>query len=403
MTYSVKYTHINKNMIVYYGGDALKLKKITVIFCSLFFALSTGEAKKCSALDKPEVSAKAAVLIEAATGEIIYEKTAHTKLPMASTTKIMTTLLCLESGNLDEEFVVDSEAIRTEGSSMGLQEGDIVSKRDLCIGMLLPSGNDAANATAVHIGGSVEGFAELMNKRAEQIGMTRTCFVTPSGLDAQGHGSSAYDMALLAREALKNKDFAQICSQETIKLSFGNPPYDRWLKNTNKLLSMYDGVTGVKTGFTDEAGRCLVSSCTQNNVSLICVTLNAPSDWEDHRKLYDYGFSQLKAEKIIPESFVVKVVGGIADEIGLVSYTDTFIGVKDGDFPELTAEAYIENFLYAPVEEGTYAGYVEYFYKDRLVARNDLYTSGYTEIYKGKKEKEESTISKIIDFLKNIF
>ena len=137
--------------------------------------------------------------------------------------------------------------------------------------------------------------------------------------------------------------------------------------------------------------------------SLICVTLNAPSDWEDHRKLYDYGFSQLKAEKIIPESFVVKVVGGIADEIGLVSYTDTFIGVKDGDFPELTAEACIENFLYAPVEEGTYAGYVEYFYKDRLVARNDLYTSGYTEIYKGKEEKEESTISRIIDFLKNIF
>lgn len=165
---------------------------------------------------------------------------------MASTTKIMTTLLCLESGGLDDQFVVDGEAIKVEGSSMGLTEGDVVTKRALCYGMMLPSGNDAANATAVKLGGSIENFADMMNERAEKIGMTRTCFVTPSGLEGEGHGSSAYDMALLAREALRNPDFAEICSQKKAKVEFGNPPYERWLTNSNKLLDMYQGVKGVK-------------------------------------------------------------------------------------------------------------------------------------------------------------
>ena len=150
------------------------------------------------------------------------------------------------------------------------------------------SGNDAANATAVKLGGSIENFADMMNERAEKIGMTRTCFVTPSGLEGEGHGSSAYDIALLAREALRNPDFAEICSQKKAKVEFGNPPYERWLTNSNKLLDMYQGVKGVKTGFTDEAGRCLVSACEREGISLICVTLNDKNDWQDHIEKCNY-------------------------------------------------------------------------------------------------------------------
>ena len=228
---------------------------------------------------------------------------------MASTTKIMTTLLTIESGNLDTEFMVDSQAIHVEGSSMGLQENDIVTKRALCYGMLLPSGNDAANASAVAVAGSIPAFAELMNRRAAEIGMTRTCFVTPSGLEGTGHGASAADMALLTREALRNETFREICCQASARVKFGNPPYQRTLYNSNKLLRMYDGVIGVKTGFTDEAGRCLVSACERNGVTLICVTLNDRDDWNDHMHLYDYGFTQVSPVTLEIPEVTQKLVG----------------------------------------------------------------------------------------------
>lgn len=280
------------------------LKKI---FPFLFFGviLLNTENVPAFAENLPEITAKGCVLTDAATGQIIYGKNENEKLPMASTTKIMTVLLCLESGELDKEFVVDSVAIKTEGSSMGLREGDIVTKRFLCYGMLLPSGNDAANAAAVACGGSIENFALMMNEKAAELGLEKTFFVTPSGLEGIGHGSSAYDMAVLASAALKNKDFAEMCSCEKKTLKFGNPPYERTLYNTNKLLAMYDGVNGVKTGFTDEAGRCLVSSCEKNGVTLICVTLNDKNDWNEHMSLYDYGFSAIQKDKLTAEKVTV--------------------------------------------------------------------------------------------------
>lgn len=296
------------------------MKKLFIVMISAFVICGSSGALTAKAVNPPEISAKGAVLISADTGEIVFEKNCREKLPMASTTKIMTTLLCLESGNLDEEFVVDSEAIKVEGSSMGLQEGDIVTKYALCCGMLLPSGNDAANAAAVKLAGSISAFAELMNERAQQLGLSHTYFVTPSGLEGEGHGSSAYDMAILAREALKNETFREICSSETKKLEFGNPPYERWLKNTNKLLTMCDGVYGVKTGFTDEAGRCLVSACERGGDDLICVTLNDRNDWDDHIAMYDYGFETVSAvEAELPENLSLDVVGGVSGKVTLTA------------------------------------------------------------------------------------
>lgn len=302
--------------------------------------------------EPPEVSAKAAAVITADTAETVYISGEQGKLPMASTTKIMTALLTIESGDLYQEFTVDPGAIKVEGSSMGLQEGDTVTKYALCCGMLLPSGNDAANAAAVRIAGSQERFAELMNARAQELGLSHTYFVTPSGLEGEGHGSSASDMALLAREALKSPIFREICSQESMKVTFGDPPYDRWLKNTNKLLSLCGGTYGVKTGFTDEAGRCLVSACRRDGKDLICVTLNASDDWNDHMALYDYAFQKARLIKPEPGEFSVTVVGGEAGEVKCAPEELPQLTALDAQPGELEYRLISAPFVYAPVMAG---------------------------------------------------
>ncbi|MCC8070086.1 MAG: D-alanyl-D-alanine carboxypeptidase [Ruminococcus sp.] len=348
------------------------LKRLVCIVVSCILTVISINDLQVNALD---VSAKACIMIEAVTGNIIYEKNSHDELPMASTTKIMTTILSLESGDLDTQFTVDSDAIKVEGSSMGLVEGDIVTKRALCYGMMLPSGNDSANATAIKLAGSFENFATMMNDKAKEIGMEDTLFVTPSGLDEGGHHSTAYDMALLTRYALKNSDFREICGSATAQVNFGNPPYDRWLKNSNKLLNMYEGVIGVKTGFTDDAGRCLVSACERNGVTLIVVTLNAPNDWEDHMSLYDYGFSQVSMQSPTNENFSVNVVGGKKDTISLERSTEIQLPNVTGYTADYKTKVYLNGFEYAPIEAGETLGYVEYSLDGEVVATSDLVSS----------------------------
>ncbi|WP_296615969.1 D-alanyl-D-alanine carboxypeptidase family protein [Ruminococcus sp.] len=330
-----------------------------------------------SGAEELDISAKAAVLISADTGEVVYSRNASEKLPMASTTKIMTALLCIESGGLYDEFTVDSQAIRVEGSSMGLCEGDIVTKYALCCGMLLPSGNDAANAAAVRISGNIEAFAKLMNERARKIGLSKTFFVTPSGLDGTGHGSSAADMAMLAREALKNELFREICSQESIKVSFGCPPYERRLMNTNKLLSMYDGVYGVKTGFTDEAGRCLVSACKHGEKDLICVTLDDRNDWQDHAAIYDYGFETVRQlELTLPDDITADIAGAASDKLRLVPENDTYtVTTVAGNNSDFNYTVLRPPFLYAPVIEGEKVAELRISFLGREVDTITLYAA----------------------------
>ncbi|MDE5755066.1 MAG: D-alanyl-D-alanine carboxypeptidase [Oscillospiraceae bacterium] len=348
--------------------------------------------------EKLTTSAKACILIEAATGRILFEQNAQEKLPMASTTKIMTTLLTIESGDLDTEFQVDNQAIHVEGSSMGLQENDIVTKRALCYGMLLPSGNDAANASAVAVAGSIPEFAKLMNERAKEIGMTRTCFVTPSGLEGTGHGSSAYDMALLTREALQNDLFREICSQAQATVNFGNPPYARTLYNSNKLLRMYDGVIGVKTGFTDEAGRCLVSACERDNMILICVTLNDRDDWNDHMKLYDYGFSQIHPVELQVPEIEQELVGSTRKSIPLKIQDPVVIGAVGQDFTDITGKILLSPFAYAPVADGDMLGELEYYYQDRKICSVPLLADGSAEV---SELPEQSWIEKFFAGFRN--
>ncbi len=348
------------------------------------------------------ISAKAAVLIDAQTGRVIAGKNEDSAMPMASTTKIMSALLLLESGDLDSEFRVDNNAIMVEGSSMGLRENDIVTKRILCYGMLLPSGNDAANETAVLLAGSAEKFAVMMNEKAVSLGLENTHFVTPSGLHDDDHYSTAYDMAMLTREAMKNEIFCEICKTKQIKLRFGDPPYERWLTNTNKLLSLYDGCIGVKTGFTDEAGRCLVSAAERNGVRLICVTLNASDDWNDHMKLYEYGFSAVKSRKAECDlsELSVNVAGGTRTKVRIEPSELPRYTVIDGVEPEISYKTEIERFIYAPVEKGKKAGKISFYSDGMFIGSADLVSSEYCDAV--IKEYEPSFYDRIIDLIKKL-
>ncbi len=318
------------------------------------------------------VDAAAAIVIEAKTGTILFEQNASTQLSMASTTKIMTALLTLEQPNVTEMFEVDSTAIMVEGSSMGLVAGDFVSLYALAGGMLTASGNDAANAAAVKIAGSNQDFALLMNQRAASIGMENTNFVTPSGLDDDLHYSTAYDMALLAREALQNSDFAELCGSTSARLHYGNPPYDRTLSNHNKLLSYYTYCIGVKTGYTKKSGRCLVSAAEKDGVTLIVVTLNCGDDWNIHQSLYEQNFPKVSTQSIPAQDITLPVTGGTA-----TSTTASTSGQFDYICIENTVqnvESYIiaDNFLYAPIKEGDKVGEIVYYINGELYATEDM-------------------------------
>ena len=269
----------------------------------------------------------------------------------------MTALLALEEGGLDEWFAVDGQAIRVEGSSMGLQEGDRVTLRALCGGMLLASGNDAANAAAVRCAGSTAAFVEEMNRKAAAIGMENTCFVTPSGLDAEGHQSTAADMALLMAEALQNEDFAALAGSKTLALEYGNPPYRRTLTNHNKLRWSCEGMVAGKTGFTKKAGRCLVTAARRQGVTLICATLGCPDDWQVHTQLYDRCFGALvpvEAASLMPGLELPAV--GAGHKVPLTLARDQTLFVTAGELERLEAHAAVPPFLYAPVERGETVG-----------------------------------------------
>lgn len=313
------------------------------------------------AVPDENISAECAIVINADTGGVLYEKNAYRQRAMASTTKIMTALITLESGDLDRPFTVDGMAIKVEGTSMGLREGDTVTRRALCYGMLLPSGNDAANAAAVNIAGSLSAFAELMNKRAARIGMNDTHFVNPSGLDAEGHYTTARDMALLTREALKNEEFRSICKMRTAQVEFGAPPQKRTLYNSNKMLRLYDGCIGVKTGFTDNARRCLVSAAERGGCTVIAVTLNAPDDWNDHKKLLDRGFSEIKPVDVRINSFAAEVVGGSSDTVTIVPGRAVTLGLTDEESRTVSVRYNTPGFVYAEIEKGDTLGYADIY------------------------------------------
>ena len=300
-----------------------------------------------------ETHAAAAVLMDAGSGRVLYERDAREALPIASITKLMTALVALESGHaLDERVTVLPQWTGAEGSSLYLRPGEVLTLETLLYGLLLRSGNDAALAVAEYCAGSEEAFVARMNRRAGELGMQDTHFANPSGLDGAGHASSAYDMALLARACLDNDILRDMVSTQSIARE------GRVLTNHNKLLWRYEGCIGLKTGYTQKAGRTLVSAAEREGLTLICVTLNDPDDWADHAALLDWGFAQYRAE----------TVARAGERAGYVPLADSLLpacpvsagealtaALADGEAIE-TRAVWKESPLTAPVAKGERVG-----------------------------------------------
>lgn len=350
------------------------LKKFSVFLALLILFPVTVKAD--------DISAQSAVVMDAYTGTILYEKNAYEPKPMASTTKIMTALLAVESGRLGETVNITDDMLRTEGSCMGLRDGDTMTLKELVIGMMLTSGNDSANAVAYILSGGVSEFSSLMNKRAKQLGMKDTCFVTPSGLDEGNHHSTAYDMALLTAEAVKNEEFCDIVSRKSADLVIGGKKTTVY--NHNKLLSD-DDYFGVKTGYTKKAGRCLVSAKKYKNNKIICVTLNAPDDWNDHKKLASECEKKYNDYQV-SDAFDIDIVGAAVDKIR-VGYSSEYAVLSDLEF-----KIYYKPFCYAPVKAGEKLGCVKVYINGTLIDELPLRAEKEVKYYAAGQQNKTAKI-----------
>lgn len=288
--------------------------------------------------EPPGVSAVAAVLIDAKSGAVLFEKDSARRLPMASTTKIMTAKIILEKMELGETVTVPKEATLVEGSSMYLRENEQITVETLLYGLLLESGNDAAHTLAVACSGSVEAFAELMNEEAEKMGLSSTSFANPHGLTAENHFTTAYELAYITSEAMKNEKFREIISTQKMTAPSLDGKVTRYFSNHNKLLRRYDGAFGVKTGYTKAAGRCLVSAAERDGETYIAVTLNDGNDWNDHTSLLDYAFKSFDTIEIAPKNGFSVYKNGVR----LSNSDGVYLTVSSGTSPTLSYRAEVD-------------------------------------------------------------
>lgn len=316
------------------------------------------------------VSAQSAVLMEAESGRVLYAKDADTQRLIASTTKLMTALVALESGHsLEEDVTIPAEAAGVEGSSLYLKAGETVKLKTLLYGMLLHSGNDAATAVALTCAGSLEDFAQQMNEKAQELGMTHSHFTNPTGLDGEEHYSSAYDMALLARACLAVPELTEITASRSVTLE------GRTFVNHNKLLWRYEGCVGMKTGYTQAAGRTLVSAAERDGMTLIAVTLNAPSDWADHAAMLDYGFENYHMEEAVTAGQTLcslPVSGSLVPFVSLEAEETLRWPMGAGESLETRLELGGLTSLEAPVQASVPMGRVELLLNGEVVGESDL-------------------------------
>ena len=332
----------------------------TILCVILLTSILTCQANAAS------TSAASAVLIEQESGRVLYTQNADEERLIASITKIMTAVVALEHGDPRTVYTVTAEDM-AEGSSMYLRPGDELCLEELLYGLMLVSGNDAALAVAHCVGGSLEDFVALMNATAEKLGMAHSHFANPNGLDAEGHYSSAGDMARLAAYALCNEDFKRIVSTASITIG------ERYLSNHNKLLRMCEGCIGVKTGFTKAAGRTLVSAAARDGMTLVCVTLNDPDDWRDHMNLMDYGFASYHMETVLSAGQTaasVLVPNGTLATVPLAADRDLRYPLTGDERLTVTAHAPVS--VDAPVVPGQVLGDVCAYLDGVEVARVDL-------------------------------
>ncbi len=341
---------------------------LSLIFASL--CLQTGAA------DELYISAQSAVLINADNGTVLFEKNSNETRPMASTTKIMTAIIAIENGDLAKEFTVDNRAVGVEGTSAYLQRGDKLTLEGALYALLLQSANDAAVAIACEISGSTENFVALMNRKCADLGLFSTHFNNPNGLPSQDHYTTAIELAKLSAYCMKNETFAKIVKEKSATVKINGT--DRTFVNHNKLLNMYEGCIGIKTGYTTESGRCLVTAAERDGCRLIAVTLNAPSDWSDHKKLLDHGFNNYRSYLLYDEeSFIFELpVTGSKKAIKVSPEGSQQYLLEKGARISTSIEA--PRIITAPIKKGQTIGYAVFecngkeLCKVPLKAREDI-------------------------------
>lgn len=335
------------------------------------------------------ISAEKAYVLDAVSGRMLYEKNSTEQSLIASTTKIMTALIVCEQCNVLDRMRIPKEAVGIEGSSMYLKEGEILTLQELLYGLMLSSGNDAAVALAVYCGGTVEGFVQLMNDKAHNLGLKDTHFENPNGLDSPGHYSTAKDLAVLAEFAMENPIFAKTVSTKSVKIG------DRYLTNHNKLLWRVEGADGVKTGFTKAAGRILVSSAVRNDRRLIAVTIQAPDDWNDHKKLLEEGFSRYTVRTVVSEGDPVgslEVLGGENHRVQVLAAEDFCYALASDETAQMALPG--PGFIYAPAVEGADAGHAYVLIRGKAVGKVHVI---YGQTIEQTKTEEKSFWQKLID------
>lgn len=372
------------------------------LICAIFISSLSVHAQEKVDSENLSISAKSSILICADSGMVIYSKNEHQKLAMASTTKIMTALLAFEkSESNDKEVQITEKMVKIEGSSMGLLPGNVVTLKNMARGMMMCSGNDAANSIAITIADSNEDFCKIMNDKARQIGMNETNFATASGLDRDDHYSTSNDMAILGAYAMENKAFYDTVCCKTVRVPFIKPAETHVYKNHNKLLWQYEDCIGIKTGFTEKAGRCLVSCAQKDGVRLVAVTLHAHSDWNDHKKLYEYGFSKVSAVDVngLNEGIRIKVVGSNEEFVNASIKMSKSVSVKNEDIEKIVKTIEAPEFLNAPIEKGQVVGKIVYYLDDNVLATNELISDRCAKYQCNKK----GFLSNITNFFSNIF
>ena len=330
------------------------------------------------ALNVANTSAKAMIVMETLHDKVLYSKNKDMQLPMASTTKIVTAITVIENcDNLDELITVPRKATLVEGSSIYLRENEKLSIRDLLYGLMLQSGNDAAETLALHIGdGSIERFAELMNETAKKCGAQNSNFVTPHGLDDKDHYTTAYDLAKITSYALKNPVFQEIVSTKKYVIKATEHNTARTLLNKNKLLNSLEGCDGVKTGYTKKSGRCLVSSCTRDGMQVVCVVLNDGPMFEDSINLINKAFNEYKLYEVLPSyKFVddITVEDGKSETLRLYNKDGYSVVATEEEIKKYKVEYDYEKIVKAPVEKDTKLGEVKIYYDNSLIFIENLY------------------------------
>jgi len=325
----------------------------------------------------PQIVGEAAVVINGNNGQTLFAKDPYKRMYPASTTKTLTAIIALENSNLTDLVTVPSEACNIEGSAIGLHEGEKITMEDLLYALMLNSGNDVAVAIAHYVGGSVNGFVDLMNKKAAQLGTVDSHFNNPNGLPDPNHYSTAYDLAIITRYAMQNPEFRKIVGTKTKNIERENPEAQTYLLNHNKMLWQYEGAVGVKTGYTDAAGQCLIAAAFRQNRELIAVVLNSKgsSIWDDAKVLLDYGFIEFNTVSITDTAEYVTdapVKYGVSSTVPVITGHSLTI-----DFPwnkpvEIRREVKIKEEISAPVEAGEKLGELVFFNGKQEIGRVDL-------------------------------